>query len=515
MWAVRMEKITKRFGPVVANDAVDFGVAPAEIHCLLGENGAGKTTLMRILFGLYRSDAGEIYVDGKLVSFSGPRDAIAHGIGMVHQHFMLAGKLTVTENIVAGTEPRRGVLLDYAKAREMVQEVSERYGLKVDPDARVENISVGQQQRVEILKALLRGAKVLILDEPTAVLTPQEAGDLFDIMRKLRESGTTIIFITHKLKETQAVSDRVTVLRDGKRVATLNTADTSPSDLAELMVGRQIIPPVRKNRVPGNRVVLELQNVSVRGGASSGARSGSIGGKARLNNVSLQVRSGEILGIAGVEGNGQLELEEVVVGLRKPTSGRILLNGRDVTRLGPRTIREMGVACIPSDRLRRGIVDTFTVAQNLIFGEQKSAPFAIRGILQPRKIAEHAAEIVDKYDVRAASIDQPVGSLSGGNQQKLVVGRELSRGPDLIVAAQPTRGLDVGATDYIHRQLLAMRDAGKAVLLISAELDEVRALSDRIAVMYEGQIVALRPAEEFSERDLGLLMAGQGVGVAS
>lgn len=515
MWAVRMEKITKCFGPVVANDAVDFEVAPAEIHCLLGENGAGKTTLMRILFGLYRSDAGEIYVDGKPVSFSGPRDAIAHGIGMVHQHFMLAGRLTVTENIVAGAEPRKGVLLDYAKAREMVREVSERYGLKVDPDARVENISVGQQQRVEILKALLRGAKVLILDEPTAVLAPQEVGDLFDIMRRLKESGTTIIFITHKLKETAAISDRVTVLRDGRRVATMNTADASPADLAELMVGRQIVPPARKGHSPNGKVVLELQNVSVRGGPGAGARTGGAGGKARLNNVSLQVRSGEILGIAGVEGNGQLELEEVIVGLRKPTSGRVLLNGRDITRFGPRGIRDMGVACIPSDRLRRGIVDSFTVAQNLILGEQTSAPFAARGILQPRKIVEHAAKIVNMFDVRAASLDQPVGSLSGGNQQKLVVGRELARGPNLIVAAQPTRGLDIGATDYIHRQLLAMREQGKAILLISAELDEVRALSDRIAVMYEGQIVALRPAEEFTERDLGLLMAGQGVGVAS
>jgi len=272
MWAVRMEKITKRFGPVVANDAVDFEVAPAEIHCLLGENGAGKTTLMRILFGLYRKDAGEIYVDGKPVSFSGPRDAIAHGIGMVHQHFMLAGRLTVTENIVAGAEPRRGVLLDYAKAREMVREVSERYGLKVDPDAHVESISVGQQQRVEILKALLRGAKVLILDEPTAVLAPQEVGDLFDIMRRLKEGGTTIIFITHKLKETAAISDRVTVLRDGRRVATMNTADASPADLAELMVGRQIVPPARKGHSPDGKVVLELQNVSVRGGLGAGAR---------------------------------------------------------------------------------------------------------------------------------------------------------------------------------------------------------------------------------------------------
>ncbi|MEW5866898.1 MAG: ABC transporter ATP-binding protein [Bacillota bacterium] len=503
MYAVRMEKITKRFGQVVANDAVDFEVAPAEIHCLLGENGAGKSTLMRILFGLYQKDSGEIYINDESVAFSGPRDAIAHGIGMVHQHFMLAGRLTVTENIVAGDEPRKGLLLDYKKAREKVRDVSKRYGLKVDPDARVENISVGQQQRVEILKALMRNARVLILDEPTAVLTPQEVQDLFEVMRKLKEGGATIIFITHKLKETMAISDRVTVLRDGRKVTTVNTAEVSAADLAELMVGRQIVSQAGKGHGSKGKVVLELQNVSVRGP----------GGRARLEDVALQVRSGEILGIAGVEGNGQLELEEVILGLRPVSQGRILLNGEDITRLRPKAVRDKGIACIPSDRLKRGVIDSFTVAQNLVLGTQSSPPFSIRGILQARRINEHAERIVAKFDVRTASHEQPVSSLSGGNQQKLVVGRELTRRHDLIVASQPTRGLDVGATDYIHRQLLAMRDEGKAILLISAELDEIRSLSDRIAVMYEGRIVATGPADEFTEKDLGLLMAGHRIGV--
>lgn len=520
--ALEMRGITKRFGRLVANNAIDFTVARGEIHCLLGENGAGKTTLMKVLFGLHKKDAGEILFEGRRVEIAGPRDAIARGIGMVHQHFMLVGRLTVAENIVAGMEPHRGLLLDYQSARETVRSISERYGLKVDPDARVEEISVGQQQRVEILKALLREAELLIFDEPTAVLTPQEAQELFEVMRRLKASGKTIIFITHKLKETMEISDRVTILRDGRKVGTVETARTDPGQLAEMMVGRRVeLQVTRPQAVPGTlpgagpegaggatgetgaeaaaaRTVLALQDLWARGP----------GGRYRLKGINLEVRRGEILGIAGVEGNGQLELEEVIAGLLKPARGRVLLGAEEITALNPRAIRERGVAYIPSDRLKRGLIGNFSVAQNLILGSQRATGFAARGILNHRQIAAEARRIMADFDIRAASLHEPVSSLSGGNQQKVVIARELSRRPALVVAAQPTRGVDVGAIEYIHRQLLRMRAEGKGILLISAELDELRSLSDRIAVLYEGQIVAEGPAGGFTERELGLLMAG-------
>ena len=504
MYAVRMENITKRFGNVVANDEVCFAARPGEIHCLLGENGAGKSTLMRILFGLYSADSGSIYVNDQPARIAGPRDAISLGIGMVHQHFMLAERLTVAENIVAGREPKKDGLLDYDRARRQVREVSERYGLEVDPDARVEEISVGQQQRVEIIKALMRGARTLILDEPTAVLTPPEVDELFVVMRALRESGTTIVFITHKLKETMEISDRVTVLRDGKTIGTVDTSGATPDGLVEMMVGRSLPAHDDQRMPPGETVLLELRDVSM---------AGRKGGRARLDGVSLAVRSGEVLGIAGVDGNGQLELEEVVTGLRRPSKGRVTLIGQNVTGLGTGRIRDRGVAHIPSDRLKRGMVDSFSLARNSVLGMHHCSDFSRHGVPRENALCEHAQGIVAKYDVRAESIDQPMGSLSGGNQQKMLVGRELARPHSVVIAAQPTRGLDVGATHYIREQILASRNSGKAVLLISAELDEVLELSDRIAVIYEGRIVDVRPTGSFTERELGLLMTGQREGV--
>ena len=504
MYAVRMENITKCFGNVVANDEVCFAALPGEIHCLLGENGAGKSTLMRILFGLYRADSGFVYVNDQPARIAGPRDAISLGIGMVHQHFMLAERLTVAENIVAGREPRRNGLLDYDRARRQIREVSERYGLEVDPDARVEEISVGQQQRVEIIKALMRGARTLILDEPTAVLTPPEVDELFVVMRALRESGTTIVFITHKLKETMEISDRVTVLRDGKTIGTVDTSGATPDGLVEMMVGRSLPAHDDQRMPPGETVLLELRDVSM---------AGRKGGRARLDGVSLAVRSGEVLGIAGVDGNGQLELEEVVTGLRRPSKGRVTLIGQDVTGLETGRIRNIGVAYVPSDRLKRGMIDSFSLARNSVLGMHHCADFSRHGVLRENALREHAQGIVAKYDVRAESINQPMGSLSGGNQQKMLVGRELARPHSVVIAAQPTRGLDVGATHYIREQILASRNSGKAVLLISAELDEVLELSDRIAVIYEGRIVDARPTGSFTERELGLLMTGQREGV--
>ncbi|MFO7311575.1 MAG: ABC transporter ATP-binding protein [Bacillota bacterium] len=495
---VELIGIRKRFGPVVANDGVDLAVLRGEIHCLLGENGAGKSTLMKILYGLYPPDGGEIRVRGQKVHIRSPRDAMALGIGMVHQHFMLVDRLTVAENLIAGQEPVRNGLLDLRRARQAIREMADRYGLRVDPDARVQDLSVGEQQRVEILKALMRNVDILILDEPTAVLTPQEVDELFRVMLQLKADGKTLIFITHKLRETMAFSDRVTVLRNGRHVGTWRTADTSPEQLAEMMVGRQVTLRVaRPHRLPGD-VLLELDRVSAIDDR----------GQPRLRDVTLSVRSGEILGIAGVEGNGQLELEEVIAGLRPISSGRIRINGQEPRQPGPRGRRALGLAHIPSDRLRRGLAAPLPVTRNGILGRHWQPPFARRGVLREPAIRSHVGQLLAEFQIRGR-LDAPASTLSGGNQQKLVVARELAHGPRVILACQPTRGVDVGAIEHIHSRLLEMRAAGAAILLISADLDELLALSDRLVVMYEGTIVAEGPADRFTRKELGLWMAGQ------
>ncbi len=503
-----MTGITKRFGRVVANDRVNLAVLPGEVHCLLGENGAGKTTLMRIVFGLTRPDSGDIAVGGRPVRVESPSQAIRLGIGMVHQHFMLVGRMTVAENIVAGVEPRRGLFLDYRKAKAEVARLADEHGFAVDPGARLETLSVGMQQRVEILKALYRKAEVLILDEPTAVLTPQEVDELFAVLTNLKKQGKTVIFITHKLKETMAISDRITVLRAGRNVATVRTDETSPAELAEMMVGHAV--DLDLGAAPAKTVgepALVLRDVTVR----------AAGGRARLHGLSLTVRRGEVVGVAGIEGNGQLELEELVAGLLRPAAGSVEILGHGVVDKSAtaRSIRDLGVAYIPSDRLKRGLLANFSIVQNVAMGHHYKPPVTGKGwrgglgVLDVQAMAREAGRIVADYDVRVGNLQDPASSLSGGNQQKLVVGRELSRSPGLVIAAQPTRGVDVGAVEFIHRKLLRMRDEGAGILLISAELDEILALSDRIAVLYEGELVALRPAAAFTERELGLFMAGQ------
>lgn len=511
--AVEMRGIVKRFGSVVANDHVDLAVRPGEIHCLLGENGAGKSTLVKILFGLYPKDDGQILLDGRPVEIRSPAQAIRLGIGMVHQHFMLVDRLTVLENLIAGMEPARRGLIDYEAARENVRAISKKYGLSVDVDARVEDLSVGEQQRVEILKALLRSAKVLILDEPTAVLTPQEVDELFHVMQSLKSQGMTLIFITHKLRETMAFSDRVTVLRGGRNAGTVHTRDTNPEELAEMMVGRKVMLRIHRPPSEAGQVLLEARDVEVVEPT----------GRKRLSGINLQVRAGEILGVVGVEGNGQLELEEVLTGLRQPSSGNVVVCGEELwtgrnPSSTPRRFRALGGAHIPSDRLRRGMIDSLPLTRNAILGRQRESVFHHRslgefmrpfgGVLAFDSIRRHTLSIVNRLKIRAASPAAPASSLSGGNQQKLVVGRELQFEPKVVVAAQPTRGVDVGAIEQIHRELLDLRAAGKAVLLISAELDELLALSDRLVVIYEGRIVAEGRTEDFTETQLGLLMAG-------
>ncbi len=496
---VEMRGIVKTFPGVVANRNVDLRIYPGEVHALLGENGAGKTTLMNILYGLYPADSGQIWVRGQKVAVQNPNAAIGLGIGMVHQHFMLIPSFTVTENIVLGKEPVRSrAFVDMRAAAETVQELSQRYGLKVDPHARVESISVGMQQRVEILKALYRGAEVLILDEPTAVLTPQEVEELKDITDGLASQGKAVIFITHKLKEVKEMSSRITVIRRGEVVGQVSTHDVSAAQLANMMVGREVDLRVAKKEANPGATVLCLSNVEAFDDR----------GLPALRGLDLEIRRGEILGLAGVDGNGQTELVEVVSGLRRPTSGQIQLNGRDVTKLPVRGKTASGIGHIPEDRQRYGVVMDFSIAENSVLGAQHKKPFAAGISLRYDRIRQYARRLVQEYDVRTPGIDVPVSKLSGGNQQKVVVGRELDRDPDLLIAAQPTRGLDVGAIEFVHRRLVEHRDQGNAVLLVSFELDEVMALSDRIAVIYEGKIVAVVDPNETSEEELGLLMAG-------
>jgi general nucleoside transport system ATP-binding protein len=495
---LELRGITKRFPGVVANDHVDLDLRAGEVHALLGENGAGKSTLMNILYGLYRPDEGEIVLKGKPVVFGSAKDAIDRGIGMVHQHFMLIPVMTVAENIVLEVEPRRaGVLLDYNEAVERVREISTRYGLAVDPTAKVENISVGQQQRVEILKALYRGAEILILDEPTAVLTPQEAGELFAIIKSLQEGGTSIIFISHKLNEVLEIADRITVLRRGKMIDTVPREGATEEGLAKMMVGREVLLRVEKPPPQTGDVLLEVRDLEVEDDR----------GLPAVRGVSLSVRAGEIVGLAGVEGNGQSELIEAITGLRHASAGEVAVAGQVVPHPTARKMLDVGVGHIPEDRQRRGLVLEFSIAENIALHDYDKPPASRFGWLFPRRLIQRARTLIREFDVRGGGPQTPGGSLSGGNQQKVVAAREVSRDPKVLVAAQPTRGLDVGAIEYLHRRLVEERDEGRAILLISLELDEILSLSDRILVMYEGRIVG-EHSGDVTEEEIGLEMLG-------
>jgi simple sugar transport system ATP-binding protein len=497
---LEMRGITKRFPGVVADDHVDFDLLEGEVHALLGENGAGKSTLMNMLYGLYRPDEGEIVLNGQRVTFHSAKDAIDRGIGMVHQHFMLIPVMTVAENIVLEVEPTKaGVLLDYDSAVERVRELSTRFGLAVDPRAKVESISVGQQQRVEILKALYRGAKLLILDEPTAVLTPQEAGELFEIVKSLQAEGTSIIFISHKLKEVLEIADRITVLRRGKKIDTIPREGATEDGLAQMMVGREVLLRVEKKTPDAGDVLLEVRDLSVNDER----------GLPVVRDVSFSVRAGEIVGLAGVEGNGQSELIEAITGLRGRQSGEVLVAGEAVQHPTARRMLDVGVGHIPEDRQRRGLVLEFSIAENIALHDYNRLPASRFGWLFPRRLVQRARELIKEFDVRGGGPQTRAAALSGGNQQKLVAAREVARDPKVLIAAQPTRGLDVGAIEYLHRRLIEERDEGRAILLVSLELDEVLSLSDRILVMYEGRIVA-EHVSGATEEEIGLEMLGAG-----
>ncbi|HZK40853.1 MAG TPA: ABC transporter ATP-binding protein [Atribacterota bacterium] len=494
-----MKNITKRFPLVVANDKVNFTVYKGEIHALVGENGAGKSTLMSILYGLYQADSGEIFINGEKVNITNPNVAINLKIGMVHQHFMLVPPLTVTENIILGMEPiKNNIFIDMEDATKRVEELSKSMGFKIDSKAKIEDISVGIQQRVEIIKVLYRGADILIMDEPTAVLTPQEVEELFGILNSLKKQGKTIIFITHKLNEVKAISDRITVMRDGKVVGVKNTKDTNQEEIANMMVGRKVLLQVDKKEHKFGKTVLKVNKLNALNSKKLPA----------LKEVSFEIREGEILGIAGVEGNGQTELVEVITGLRPALSGKIFLYDKEITDYSPRNIREQKIAHIPEDRRQRGIIADYTVSENLILGSHYLPPFNKGLSLNISEINSHADKLIEEYDIRPSDSYNLLKSLSGGNQQKVIVARELFGEPRLLVAAQPTRGLDVGSIEFVHSQILKERDKGKAILLISADLDEILSLSDRIAVIYEGEIVDVLDPKKTEEKEIGLLMTG-------
>ena len=497
---LKMKNITKTFYGNYANHNVNFEVQKGEIHALVGENGAGKTTLMSILYGLYLADEGEIYLNGNKVDISEPSVAINHGIGMVFQHFMLVEPLTVSDNIILGKEPKKFIFVDNKKAVERVKKISEEYGLKVDPNAKISEISVGMQQRVEIIKTLYRGAEILILDEPTAVLTPQEVEEFFGILKLLKAQGKTIIIITHKLKEVMEISDRVSVMRKGKLIGSVLTKDTNEHKLATMMVGREISLKVDKQEMQKGEAVLRIKDVY-----APSKMGKNIDG---LKGITLDVHEGEVLGIAGVDGNGQTELLEVLTGLRKVSSGEITLRGEDITKLSPRKIKEKRIANIPEDRHQRGLVLKNTIAENLILGYHYKKPYNKRGFLNDKVINENAVRCIKEYDIRPANKDIKVRSMSGGNQQKVIIAREFELNPELLIASQPTRGVDIGAIEFIHKKIIEHRNKNKAVLLISADLQEVMSLSDRIAVIYEGKIVKVLDAKNATEEELGLLMAG-------
>lgn len=499
-YAVQMKNITKRFGKYYALDNMNFEVKKGTIHALLGENGAGKSTLMNILYGLYQADFGEIYLNGEKVNIKNPSVAIDHRIGMVHQHFMLVDDFTVTENIILGREVTNKLgIIDIKKAREEIKEIVKKYGLDVDPDAKIENISVGMQQRVEILKALYRGVDLLILDEPTAVLTPVEITDLLNIMNNLIKDGKTIIIITHKLKEIKDSSGECTIIRKGKYIDKVNVDNVKQSDLATMMVGSEVRLMVEKTPSDPKEVVLEINNLTVKDERKLD----------KIKNLSLSVRKGEILGIAGVDGNGQKELIEAITSLIRVESGTVKVNGKEIQNTNPRNVIDNKVATIHEDRHKSGLILEFSVAYNTMFEKYKENPYSKNGILDKNKIEEFAKELIESYDIRPSGCeDQPVRKLSGGNQQKVIIAREVANNPDLLIAVQPTRGLDVGAIEYIHKTLISLRDKGKAILLISLELDEILNVSDKIAVIYDGSIVETFKQGEIDENTVGLLMAG-------
>jgi len=496
---LEMRGITKRFGDVLANDHVEFKVEQGSVHSIVGENGAGKTTLMNILYGLYQADTGEILVNEEEVIIKSPSDAIRLGIGMIHQHFKLIPAMTVAENVMLGNEPRKNpFMLDLKELNNQTQRLSDQYGLAVDPESLVEDISVGIRQRVEILKALYRKANLLILDEPTALLTPQETEDLFRIIHRLRTDGKTILFISHKLKEIMEISDRVTVMRDGKVVDTVEKADTSEVDLARLMVGRDVFlktaPPSKKI----GDVILKAENLSAINEFN----------RPVLINVNFEVRSGEILGIAGIDGNGQSELVRALIGLQKLTEGKIYLRGKEITGLPVKEIRDAGIGVVPEDRLIEGLIVDFDVQENLCLGQQRNEPFSKNGLFNWEAVSSNAEKLVEKFDIRTPNIEHSARLLSGGNQQKVIVAREIFHAPEMMIAAQPTRGLDIAATDFVHEELIKHRDLGKAVLLLSLSLEEIMLLSTRIGVIYKGEIVSVVNKEDTTSEALGLLMLG-------
>ena len=496
---MEMRGIVKRFPGVIANDHVDLDVQAGEILGLLGENGTGKSTLMRSLYGLYQPDEGTIFFNNKPVAMQSPADAIRLGVGMIHQHFMLVDSMTVAENVALGLPSSRGALTDLDRVAERIRQLADQYGLEVDPDAYVRQLAVGQQQRVEIMKAMYRGASLLILDEPTAVLTPQEVNELFITLKQMAAEGHALIFISHKLDEVMNFTNRVVVLRDGRNAGSVLTAESSKRELAEMMVGRTLNYGRDRPRIELGRTRLRLENIQAIGKRGTPA----------LRGVSLEVKAGEILGIAGVSGNGQLELAEVVTGLREVTSGRIFVDDEEITGKSSEEIMKEGVAYVPEERNRDGMIKDFSISENIILRENGDAPFVKRGLFDFKAIARHADELVDKFNIKTPKTETPIKNLSGGNAQKVILARELSRQPRILVAAQPTRGLDVGASEYVRDQIIEQRGSGVATLLFSEDLDEVFALSDRIAVIFHGEIMGIVTGDQVTTEELGLMMAGE------
>ena len=496
---ISMKDIVKKFGDFTANDHINLTVHKGEVHAILGENGAGKTTLMNVLCGLYKPTSGQIYMNGKEVNFSSPKDAIDMGIGMVHQHFMLIQPFTVTENIILGVEPTKGLVVDKKTAREKVLELSERYNMKIDPDAKIEDISVGMQQRVEILKVLYRGADVLILDEPTASLTPQEIEGLMEIIQHLTADGKSIILITHKLKEITASSDQCTIIRQGKYIDTVKVEEVNENELAAMMVGRDVNFRVEKTEQEAGEVVLEVHNIHAR----------DYRGVEILKGLNLTVKRGEIVGLAGVDGNGQTELVEILTGLRKADQGEVKILGKDVFNATPKQTFDAGISSIPADRQKHGLILEFSNEDNMILQHYNEEPYAKGGFYNRKAIRSHASELMEKFDIRPRGTEgAPSGNLSGGNQQKVIIAREVSNDKDLLIAVNPTRGLDVGAIELVHKHLVDLRNSNHAVLLVSFELDEIMSLSDRIEVIFDGQITGTVAGKDADEKELGYLMAG-------